>query len=82
MRGKLRDYTVFLIDQAFPLRRAKLGNWDRIMDDFQGMLLHLNPKTPGQSALHTETLGAYNRLIEYRRLQIRRQQRLPPDDGP
>jgi hypothetical protein len=72
MRAKLREYTVFVIDQAFPAQKiGKLGNaGTRIMDEFQDMLLTFDPKTSGQSALHSETLGAYNRLIEYRRLRI------------
>ena len=72
MRGKLREYTVFVIDQAFPAQKTgKLGNVGTgIMDEFQDMLLTFEPKTSGQSALHSETLGAYNRLIEYRRLRI------------
>src|SRR6476469_9700424 len=72
MRAKLREYTVFVIVQAFPLQKVgKIGNAGTgIMDEFQDMLLTFEPKTSGQSALHSETLGAYNRLIEYRRLRI------------
>ena len=40
------------------------------MDQFQATLHAFNPSTTGQSALHTETLTAYNKLIDYRRLRI------------
>jgi len=40
------------------------------MDAFQARLYTFEPATPGQAALHGETLKAYNNLIEARRLRI------------
>jgi hypothetical protein len=40
------------------------------MDDFQAMLYSFEPATQGQMALHSETLRAYNHLIENRRLRL------------
>lgn len=74
LRAKLREYTVFVIEQAWPAQREGRGQTldtgARIMDDFQSRLYTFEPATPGQSALHGETLKAYNTLIEYRRLRI------------
>jgi hypothetical protein len=74
MRSKVRDYTVFVIEKAWPAQ--KLGNGQlidggtQIMDDLQGKLYSFQPVNAGQVALHSETLSAYNKLIEYRRLRI------------
>ena len=74
LRSKLREYTVFVIDQAWPAQKRgygqKLDTGNRIMDEFQNRLYSFEPSTPGQVALHSETLKAYNNLIEYRRLRI------------
>jgi len=74
LRARLREYTVFVIDQAWPAQRKGFGQrlyaGKRIMDDFQFRLYRFEPSTPGQVALHSETLRAYNHLIEYRRLRI------------
>ena len=74
LRGRLRDYTVFLIEQAWPAQ--KIGKGQRIdggtiiLDDFQQKLYSFQPANASQSALHAETLGTYNKLIEYRRLRV------------
>ena len=74
LRARLRVYTVFVIEEAWPAQ--KIGNGQRldkgtqIMDDFQHLLYSFEPSTSGQSALHSETLRAYDTLIEYRRLRI------------
>jgi hypothetical protein len=74
LRSELRKYTVFIIDQAWPAQKMGRGqtleHGVRIMDEFQAKLYAFNPSTSGQSALHSETLMAYNRLLEYRRLRI------------
>lgn len=72
LRSKLREYTVTIIDQAWPAQKA--GNFQevarKVVDDFQAQLFSFDPATPGQTALHGETLRAYNDLIEARRLRI------------
>jgi len=74
LKSKLREYTVFVIETAWPEQQAGRGQrvdaGTRIMDEFQGKLYAFQPANPGQVALHTETLAAYNKLIEYRRLRI------------
>jgi len=74
LRSKLREYTVFVIEKAWPAQRAghgqQVGGGTQLMDEFQNRLYTFQPANPGQVALHTETLTAYNKLIEYRRLRI------------
>lgn len=72
LQGILRQYTVFIIDDAWPTQRkgevAGLGK--SIMDDFQARLYAFEPANQSQIALHGETLRAYNKLIDYRNLRI------------
>jgi hypothetical protein len=74
LRAKLREYTVFVIEQAWPAQKVGQGQsinvGTKIMDDFQDKLYTFDPSTWGQQSLHTEALKAYNTLIEYRRLRI------------
>ena len=74
LRGKLREYTVFVIDEAWPAQQKGQGqaidNGSRILNDFQAMLFTFQPANGSQSALHSEALRAYNNLLEYRRLRI------------
>ena len=74
LRAKLREYTVFLIEQAWPAQRKGEGqivnSGTLILDDFQHQLHSFNPENTSQSILHGETLRAYNSLIEYRRLRV------------
>jgi hypothetical protein len=74
LRAKVREYTVFVIDKAWPAQQSGhgqlLSEGASIMDEFQDKLYAFQPVNPGQVALHTETLSAYNKLIEYRRLRI------------
>ena len=74
LKSKLREYTVFVIDKAWPAQQAGQGKHmdggTSIMDEFQGKLYAFQPVNPGQVALHSETLTAYNKLIDYRRLRI------------
>ena len=74
LKSKLREYTVFVIDKAWPAQRSGEGQHvdggTRIMDEFQEKLYTFQPANPGQVALHSETLTAYSKLIDYRRLRI------------
>jgi hypothetical protein len=74
LRSKLRDYTVFVIEKAWPAQRAgqgqRVGGGTQLMDELQNKLYTFQPANSGQVALHSETLAAYNKLIEYRRLRI------------
>jgi len=74
LRTKLREYTVFVIEQAWPAQKRGEGqainNGTLILDDFQHKLNSFQPANVSQSTLHGETLRAYNTLIEYRRLRV------------
>jgi len=74
LRSRLHDYTEFVINDAWPAQREGRGQsvtaGVRILNDFQATLFTFEPKSTGQAALHSETLRAYNNLIEYRRLRI------------
>jgi len=74
LRQKLREYTVFVIEKAWPAQKTGKGQTldegTKIMDDFQHRLFTFEPTNASQTALHSETLTAYNKLIDYRRLRI------------
>lgn len=72
LRAKVRGYTVFTIDEAWPAQRQGiiLPRGTQLLDDLQEKLYSFEPATQGQMALHTETLSAYNHLLENRRLRI------------
>jgi hypothetical protein len=74
LQKDLRDYTAFVIHQAWPAQRAGQGQslttGVDMMNDFQQKLYGFNPSNPSEVALHSETISAYNKLIEYRRLRI------------
>lgn len=74
LRADLRQYTVFVIEKAWPAQMRGDGQvidgGTQILDDFQRRLYSFEVGNASQSALHTETLRAYNSLLEYRRLRI------------
>ena len=74
LRAKVREYTVFVIHEAWPAQRRGEGQQiDRgthILDDFQAKLFAFQPANPSQVAIHSEALRGYNTLLEYRRLRI------------
>ena len=72
LRREVRGYTVFVINDVWPAQkegRIPQGG-TAILDEFQASLYSFEPTTQGQMALHSETLRAYNTLLEYRRLRI------------
>ena len=74
LRGKLREYTIFVIEQAWPAQKKgegqKVNGATPILDDFQNKLHSFIPSNAGQSALHTESLSAYNGFLDARRLRV------------
>lgn len=74
LRLKLREYTVFVIEQAWPAQQNGYGQdistGTKIMDGFQQKLYTFQPANAGQAALLSETLTAYNKLIDARNLRI------------
>src|SRR5690242_11191576 len=72
LRAKLRAYTVFTIEQAWPAQSKGqiLDGGTNILETFQAALFTFQPANSSQIALHQETLRAYNSLVEYRRLRV------------
>jgi hypothetical protein len=72
LRGALRDYTEYVIEQAWPLQRRGLipaGGVEK-MDRVQAQLATFEPRTEGEKALHAEAWRAYNRVVETRRARL------------
>jgi hypothetical protein len=69
LRGKLREYTRFVIEKAWPAQRRGeiLMDGNRLLDEFQRQLFANEPKTEGLKLLQAEALGSYNELVEWRR---------------
>ena len=74
LRGDLREYTMYVINDAWPAQQRGEGQTlvtgVQLVDKFQEKLFAFQPTNPGQVAIHAEALGAFNKLIEYRRLRI------------
>jgi hypothetical protein len=74
LRADVREYTVFVINEAWPAQQKGHGQaidpGSEILNQFQAKLFSFQPANMSQSALHSETLHAYNSLLEYRRLRI------------
>jgi hypothetical protein len=72
LKRELRGYANYVIEEAWPLQRqgAVPTGGVQWVDDFQATLVSFEPATEGQKALHGETLSAFNRLMEARRLRL------------
>src|SRR4051812_3078494 len=74
LKAKLREYTVFVIEQAWPAQKTghgqTVGAGIQIIDEFQAKIYTFQPANPGQVAIHGESLRAFNNLLEARRLRI------------
>ena len=74
LRSKLKEYTLYVINEAWPAQQKGYGQHItggvKILDDFQSTLYSFQPANMSQAALHSETLQAYNTLLEYRHLRI------------
>ena len=72
LQKELRDYTDYVINQAWPLQRrgqVPSGGVEH-MNLFQMNLAAFEPSTDGQKLVHGETLRAYNQMIQARRLRL------------
>ena len=69
LHGKLREYTHFVIEKAWPAQRRGeiLNDGNRMLDEFQSQLYANEPNTEGLKILQAEALKAYNELVELRR---------------
>ena len=72
LEGLLRDYTRYVIDEAWPLQRKGIvpaGAVNKIAD-FQARLVSFEPETKSQGALHATALRQFNTFYEYRRARL------------
>jgi Protein of unknown function (DUF4239) len=72
LEGLLRDYTRYVIDEAWPLQRKGIvpaGAVKRIAD-FQARLVGFEPETKSQEALHDAAMRQFNTFYEYRRTRL------------
>jgi hypothetical protein len=72
LQDLLREYTRYVIEEAWPLQRKGIvpaGGIDRITA-FQARLTPFEPQTKGQEALHAEALHQFNNLLERRRTRL------------
>jgi hypothetical protein len=70
MQGKIREYIVTVIEQDWPAQKRGVPvprGGSLVLDDLQSRLYSFEPANGSQSALHSETLRAYNHLVEARR---------------
>lgn len=72
LRDILRGYTHQIINEAWPAQhRGQVPTSGVVwMNRFQDQLFSFQPETDAHRILHGETLSAYNRMIEVRRLRL------------
>lgn len=72
LQKRLRDYTRYVIEEAWPLQQqGKVpGGGIEHMSEFQAVLDKFEPTTEGQKIFHAETMRAYNLLIQSRRHRL------------
>ena len=72
LTGQLREYTVYVIEKAWPAqRKGEIPEGGvRMMDEFQAVLTKFEPTTKGQEIVHAETLRQYNNMLQLRRLRL------------
>jgi hypothetical protein len=72
MQETLREYTQFVIDEEWPaMRKGKVATTGMsIISRFQQQLTDFEPATPGQEALHSESIGLFYQFLEYRSLRL------------
>lgn len=72
LQDALRKYVQYVIEEAWPEQgqgRTPRGGVERI-SDFERILNGFEPSTEGQRIHHSQTLQAYDRMIEARRLRL------------
>jgi hypothetical protein len=72
LQESLREYVEYVIREAWPEQEeghAPHGGIERV-DRFERLLTGFEPSTPGQTILHAETLQAYDRMIDARRMRL------------
>jgi hypothetical protein len=72
LQHALREYVEYVIREAWPEQEeghTPAGGVERV-NDFERTLVSFEPSTEGQRILHAETLQAYDRMIDARRLRL------------
>jgi hypothetical protein len=69
LHAKLRDYTRFVIEKAWPAQRRGeiLNEGNQMLDEFQRQLFANEPQTESLRLLQAEALKTFNELVELRR---------------
>src|SRR5262245_26427388 len=72
LEGLLRDYTRYVIDEAWPLQRKGVVPAGAVkkVADFQARLASFEPETKSQEALHDTAMNQFNTFYEYRRARL------------
>lgn len=72
LRDELRTYTRQIIHESWPLqKRGEIPSGGvRAMDEFQTTLMQFEPTTEAQKGLALETLAAFDRMMEARRVRL------------
>jgi hypothetical protein len=72
LRGKLVNYTRFVIDGEWPMqRRGEIPHRGTdVLTDLQTKFYAFEPTTDGQRIVHAEAMRAFNELVEERRSRI------------
>jgi hypothetical protein len=72
LEGLLRDYTRYVIDEAWPLQREGIvpPGAVKMAADIQASLVGFEPQTKSQEALHETALKQFNTFYEYRRARL------------
>jgi hypothetical protein len=72
LTASLKEYTRYVIEEAWPLQQQGIvpkGGVTRT-DGIQKPLFGFEPKTPGQQAMHQETLRQFNSFVVARRARL------------
>src|SRR3954453_7757311 len=72
LQGEVRGYVDQIIHGAWPIMRRGQVPTEGVewMNRFQAVLLSFEPAGDAQKILHAETLAAYNRAVQARRMRV------------
>jgi hypothetical protein len=72
IREKLRDYTRFVVEEAWPDQRRGIVSSGGVgrMNAIYEKLFAFEPRTKGQEILHDHTLSQFNEMAEVRRARV------------
>lgn len=70
LQDRLRDYTRYVIEEAWPMQRRGLFPAGGRVTEIQNVLFAFEPKTEGQKAVHAEALRQFNSFVVFRRARL------------